>query len=155
MQISKKATRAVERRATKLSPKKMTDQSFKKSCDINNIVKQIIKTGRVPESTKIAHYADFSALPTLEDAFTASLEAQDAFYSIPATVRKLMDNDPSKLEEFVKNEANREICYSHGLIDRPAKENVPKTDEQGLVIKPAKKETRNEGTQSTEPASNT
>lgn len=117
MQIKTKPCRAVERRHTKLDSKRITDQSYKKHCDINNVVGQFLKTGIMPTSTKIPQYGDFSDVATLEDTFLTVNEAREAFYQLPATIRKLIDNDPSKLELFIKNPENKEICLKFGLLE--------------------------------------
>lgn len=109
--------RKTKRHHPKLSDKKMTDQSYAKSCDINNIVKQFAKTNRLPESTKVAQYGDFSETPTLETAFKIAHVARDAFYQLPSDVRKLLENDPSKLESFIANPKNKQICLDNGLLE--------------------------------------
>ncbi len=118
MQILKKPTRAVLRRTTKLSPKKVTDQKHKKSCDINNIVKSFHKTGMLPPQTKTPHYGDFSNVETLEDSFNIVNQAQDLFYSLPSDVRRLCDHDPSKLESMISDPANLDICIKNGLLEK-------------------------------------
>lgn len=155
MQLKNKPTRAVERRTAKLSDKQITDQSWKKSCDINNIVKQFTKTGTLPNSTKIPQYGDFSELPTLEAAFEVAHSAQEAFYSLPAMVRKLIDNDPSKLELFIADEANREICEKHGLIEKKDQVIHVPVDKPRKDDNVPKKEIADEGTKSAKPAANT
>lgn len=145
MQLEKKPTRLVKRRATKLSDKQMTDQSFKKSCDINNIVKQFAKTGILPNSTKIPQYGDYGELPTLETAFEVAHAAQDAFYALPSTIRKLIDNDPSKLELFVSDEANKEICLKYGLLEKKPQVIQPSIDEPKVSdLASGKKDNKNE-----------
>lgn len=119
MQNLKKQTRLVTRRTTKLSDKQLTDQSHKKSCDINNIVKQFAKTGQLPDNHKVPTYGDFSEVPTLETAFDVAHAAQEMFYQLPSTLRKLIDNDASKLEAFVLNDENKEICQKYGLRKKP------------------------------------
>lgn len=104
-----------------------TDQSYKKSCDINNIVKQFSKTGILPNSTKIPQYGDFSEAPTLEAAFDVAHAASKAFQSLPSDIRKLLGNDPSQLENFIANEDNKEICLKYGLTVK-AKEIIIKPD---------------------------
>lgn len=118
MQITTKAERAVKRRPAQLCNKQMTDQSYKKSCDINNIVKQFAKTGILPNSTKIPQFGDFSNIPTMEEAFNMAQLAQEAFYGLPADLRKELDNDPSRLESYIADANNYESCVKHGLIEK-------------------------------------
>jgi len=119
MQNIQKATRAVKRVTAKHSDKQMTDQSYKKSCCINNIVKQFQKTGKIPESNKVPQFGDFSEVPSLEQAYEVTIAAAKTFNALPADIRKLIDNNPSQLESFVLNDDNKEICYKHGLLTKP------------------------------------
>ena len=128
MQNYNKPERMVQRRQTQLSAKKLTDQSFKKACDINNIVKQFQKTGVLPPVTKTPQYGDFSEVPTLETTFEVVNEARKTFMELPATIRKLIDNDPSKLETFIANADNKEICLKYGLLQEKLEKTVINTD---------------------------
>jgi hypothetical protein len=121
MQIMKKAERLVKRRQTVLDNSQITDQSYKKSCDINNIVKSFMKNGNLPTTNKIAHYGDFSEVPTLEEAFNISQNAAEAFYALPAALRKELDNDASKLELWLSDEKNHEAAIKHGLMEKTEK----------------------------------
>lgn len=93
-----------------------TDQSYKKSCDINNIMANYARTGILPNSANQGYYADVSNLPSLETSFNIVNQAMEAFQALPAYVRKLIDNDPSKLADFIANSDNKEICLKHGLL---------------------------------------
>ena len=104
----------------------LTDQSFKNACDINNIMAQYAKTGLLPQgATQEPRYIDNTQIPTLEEAYRVVNQANQAFYDLPATIRRLLDNDPSQLENFVANPENREILEKHGLI---VKKSELKTD---------------------------
>ena len=138
------AVRAVKRCPTKLDTRQMVDQSHAKGCDINNIVAQFQKTGQLPTNTKPAHFGDFSEIPTVEDAFRIAHAARDAFQALSSTVRSLIDNDPSKLESFILNEDNKDLCIKYGLIEKPKVTPkvkpkdyvVPKTDSDSTVSNP-------------------
>jgi phage internal scaffolding protein len=116
--------RKVPRKQIDCSGVSKTDQSYKKAVNINNIIKKFKKTGVLPE-TRQGVYGDYSQVPTLEEAHEAVKMASEAFMSLPATVRKLMDNDPSKLELWLSDEANYDIAVENGLLekkpDAPAK----------------------------------
>lgn len=118
--LKKTLERKTERHYAKLSKKQITDQSFKKACDINNIVKQFTKSGKLPVNTKVANYGDYSETPTLEMAFEIAQMASDQFMTLPAEVRRLMDNDASQLENFISDEGNKEICLKYGLLEEKA-----------------------------------
>lgn len=97
----------------------LTDQSFKKRCDVNKIVAQYKKTGVLAQPTAYkGYFADFSEVPSLEDAFEAVKRASERFQSLPAEVRLLMSNDPSKLEIWLSDSQNLELAQKHGLIEK-------------------------------------
>lgn len=107
------------------SKPQLTEQSHKNSCDINYITAQFQKTGIFPPNNKVAYYADNTNIPQLEDAFKAVSEAKSAFLDLPANIRRLMDNDPSKMEEFLRDDANTEILLKYGVLEKrvePVKE---------------------------------
>ena len=74
------------------------------------------KTGILPQ-TSMGVYGDFSSVPTLEEAHEAVNKAAEQFYALPAEVRKEMDNDPSKMEIWLSDEANKDKALSFGLIE--------------------------------------
>lgn len=118
MQNTKKLERAVARRGVDCSSPVLTDQSYKKSSDINNIVKAYQKTGILPKKKMEGHYGDFSQVPTLEASFEAANLALEAFMSLPADVRKLMDNDASKLELWLSDAKNQKMAQEYGLLEK-------------------------------------
>lgn len=109
----------LRRRTTyKCSGSVKTDPSFKKSCDINNIVNSYKKTGVLSGNRPhLGQYIDASSVPTLETAFEASNLALNEFMKLPATLRKLIDNDPSKLESFLLDEKNHKLLVEHGVLE--------------------------------------
>ena len=87
----------------------LTDQSYKNACDINVIMEQYAKTGLLPHQTSLEpQYLDNTLVPSLEIAFDIVSAASDAFFSLPPDIRKLMDNDPSQLENFI-SDAKKQI----------------------------------------------
>lgn len=109
----------------------LTDQSLKKSCDINVMMAKFAKTGIAPISNKSPRFADVSNVKTLSEMYELSQIAQETFQELPAKVRKLMNNDASKLENFVLDEANKEICLKHGLL---VQEKAPKKPQPQEVV---------------------
>lgn len=102
------------------SEPKITDQSYKKSCDINVIMAQYAKTGMLPcANTSVPRYIDNTTIPNLEQSFKIVNTAIDMFNELPPTIRKLMDNDPSKLESFVMDPKNKNLLIQEGLISPP------------------------------------
>jgi phage internal scaffolding protein len=118
----KKMSKVMQHRLqTKLdaSGEMLTDQSWVKNSDINNIMKKYAKTGVLPQTKQnLAQYLDVSEVPSLEDAHNLIIEARNMFMELPADVRKLMDNDPNNLHDFCKNPANREYLIERGVLDK-------------------------------------
>ncbi len=102
----------------------LTDQSDKKSADINNIMLQYAKTGLLPvQQEKLAQYIDNTKIMPLEEAHELIQGAKSMFDMLPAQIRKLMDNDPTKLESFIKDPENMDILLKHQvLVKRNTKE---------------------------------
>lgn len=122
------------RRRTTLdcSEPKITDQSFKRLCDVNVIMENYAKTGMFSHvNSKEPKYIDNTTIPNLEEAFDIVTRAENLFYELPAEIRKLMDNDPSKLESFVFDQANKEMLLKHGIITE--QKTPQKTDIQELT----------------------
>jgi phage internal scaffolding protein len=112
----------------------LTDQSYRKSSDLNVLIKKYKKTGVMPDLLqKKGQYGDFSNVPTLEAAFKAVNHAKMLFQELPAEVRKLMDNDPSKMELWLSDEVNHEIAEKYGLLDKNSQSSEEKsTPKEGL-----------------------
>lgn len=101
-------------------------QKHKTSCDINFIVEQYRKTGTFPSPLdRQALYLDTTAIPDLASAMTVVSQARQAFMELPSPLRKLMDNDPTKLEAFISDAENYEILKKYGVVEerkQPIKE---------------------------------
>lgn len=104
----------------------LTDQSYKNACDINLIMANYAKTGMLPHfQTSQPQYIDNTEIPNLMEAFEITRHATDLFNQLPADVRRLMDNNPANLEEFVNNPENKDILLKNGVL---VKREEPKTD---------------------------
>lgn len=126
----RKQTRDLTKRTvSKVGEVSKTDQSYKKSSDINVMMKKFNTTGILPHSNKTGIFADVSNVKTLDEMFKLSTIALEAFQELPARVRKLMNNDASKLESFIADADNYDICVEHGLlIEDKSLENTIKRD---------------------------
>lgn len=96
-----------------------TKPEFSKSVDIN----QIVKRGLPPAPP--LQYADLTNLPSLEDAFRITRHAEEMFSKLPSNIRKLIDNDPSRLEEFIKDPENQELLIREKILIPPKQEIPP------------------------------
>lgn len=107
-----------ERVHPKLSDKKLVDQSHKNMCDINIIMERYRKTGMLPQfREKIPYFVDNTGIKSIEEAHELVNEANYLFEQIPSHIRKLMDNNPANLVDFIKNPENIDVCTKYGLIE--------------------------------------
>lgn len=121
--ITKRANGTTRSQICFKEAKDLTDQSYKKSSDINNIMKQYQKTGLLLEPNKaFAKYQDNTLAIPLETAHELVNEARALFYELPSQLRKQMDNDPLKLEDFLSNPENHDQLIKYGLITKKADE---------------------------------
>lgn len=112
------STKKRKRVHPKLSDKKLVDQSQKNMCDINCIMDRYKKTGMLPQfKEKFPMFIDNTGVKSVEEAHQLVNEANYLFEQIPAKVRKLMDNNPANLIDFVNNPENFDICLEYGLIE--------------------------------------
>lgn len=100
----------------------LTEQSHKRSCDINDLVARVLKGGTLdPNHNRSVSYVDFTNIP---DYFTQlnrnaeiTSQAYEIFNDLPAQVRKEFDNDASVFFQMAAN-----------------KDNIPKLKRLGLVV---------------------
>lgn len=104
----------------------LTRQEFSDECDINVIMAQYEKTGVVSHvSQRQPMYIDYTALPLDLAEFMAQMQnAETAFMSLPAKVRKEFDNDPVKFVDFAADPENLDQMREWGLAP-PAKPEAP------------------------------
>lgn len=107
----------------------MTVQSEKDSCDFNKIYSKYMKTGLMTNMrTEPPRYGDFSSAVDYHDSLLRAQQAQEAFMSLSADVRRRFSNDPGQLIDFLANEDNRSEAIELGLLDSPQASKVPQGD---------------------------
>lgn len=95
----------------------LTQQQFIEDADINTIVERFGLTGQVPQNVRMPLEGDFTeAVTDYRTALDMIRDADEAFMSMPAQVRKEFDNDPQKFMEFVANPANKDRAKELGLL---------------------------------------
>lgn len=100
---------------TTLGPS-LTKQEFKKECDIDYILKQFIKTGLMTHlSSRKPHYGDYIDVPEYQSAMNMVADANEAFASLPASIRKRFGNDPLEFLDFVQDKNNSDEVKKMGL----------------------------------------
>lgn len=100
-------------------------QHFKNECDINEIIRRSLRSGRLPDPEKQAYFGDFTER-SLAAAYAKIADAEDRFASLPAKLRERFEQDPVKLVAFVHDERNRDEAIELGLIPKP--DPVPATE---------------------------
>lgn len=112
-----KRIQAVSRPVTRNTEPSKTDQSQKRECDVNNIVRKFTKTGQISHMAKRPGvYADVSDVPDLMGAISIVQQAQEAFDALPATLRKSLNNDPQNLKGWLQDPANTKEAVKYGLL---------------------------------------
>lgn len=94
-------------------------QEFKDECDINVLLKKYRDHGVVP-AMRVGEprYLDCTEVPPdLMTAMNIFIEAEQAFMSLPAEVRKQMDNDPAKFIAFAQDRENLDQLRKWGLAE--------------------------------------
>lgn len=101
-------------------------QSEKDSCDINKIVSKFKSTGVMTNvRTDQPLFGDFSDLVDIQTQRIRMQDAQEAFMTLPAQIRKRFSNDPVELINFLNDENNRPEAIKLGLIDEKKINNTP------------------------------
>ncbi len=115
-----------KRVAIRFTENSETDQSFKDECNVNIIIAKFRKTGQITHLAKSqGTYADVSEIPDLLGAYEQVRLAEQAFATVPAELRKKLDNDPQKFIEFLNDPKNNEEAVKYGLKDK-----IPQNDDK-------------------------
>lgn len=104
-----------------------TQQHLKEQCDVNNIISKYKKTGSVTHVRNSLNgvYADLTQLPDLRQAQEVVIAAQQAFESVPASIRQRFGHDPQQFIDFLADPNNNAEAIKLGL--KTTKE-TPKPD---------------------------
>lgn len=103
-----------------------TKQSFKDEADVNTVLSKWRKTGVITNArVGTPVYADYSNAQEYHAALNSLNEAQALFDSLPARVRKRVDNDPGAFIAFAENPDNADELRELGLKNPIEPEPVP------------------------------
>lgn len=104
-----------------------TRQEFAEECDINAIMARYEKVGGfLPPPVAEPRYLDLTQMPTdFQSAMHVMMEAENAFMSLPASVRFSFENDPARFVEFAMDGANLDKMREWGLAPAAAQEGPP------------------------------
>lgn len=93
----------------------MTQQQYKKDCDMNTILKQYKVTGQLPTKAVPPSFGDFTNVDSYEKVFAMVESAKAQFAALPSEVRDRFGNDPKAYCKFVLDPANVDECIKLGL----------------------------------------
>lgn len=99
--------------------KTLTQQNFKASCDVNNIIDKFTKNGIIDSNSlnkKEPRYGDFSDVSYIESLEKVAA-VRSSFELLPADIRARFDNDPAKVIDFVSDSKNHDECVEMGFLD--------------------------------------
>lgn len=109
--------RPVARRGLRLSTEGGTDQADKGQTDINRIVALATETGQQPHFQRgQPFYADLSRSVDFHTQHNRVIAAQARFMDLPASVRKVADNDPGKLLDLLETDEGTASLVDAGLL---------------------------------------
>lgn len=113
------ATNGLARGETDLSDfgPSLTRQEFSEECDINVIMAQYEKTGVISHvNQREPMYVDYTMIPDDLMGTMAQLKlGEEAFMSLPASVRKEFDNNALNFVEFASDPENLDQMREWGL----------------------------------------
>ncbi|AXH77030.1 MAG: internal scaffolding protein [Microviridae sp.] len=93
-----------------------TRQEFADDCDINIIMARYETTGVISHLNPAPpRYLDLTNVPDLATALLVMNDAEAAFMTLPAKVRREFDNDPVKFVEFAEKGENLAQMREWGL----------------------------------------
>lgn len=117
----------------------MTQQHFKDECDVNKIVARYRATGVLPQGKAAPMYGDFTKVPEYLQSMNIVRDAQQAFNSLSAELRKQFNNDPVEFLAFVDDPKNADKLLEMGLRKPPEPEPGPVRVEVVNPAQPAEK----------------
>lgn len=98
----------------------LTQQQFKKECDVNQILNKYKKTGMITHINKHqGNFGDFSNVDDYQTSLHKVMTAQASFMQMPSELRNKFNNDPAQLISFMTDDKNKEDCIKFGLIKKP------------------------------------
>lgn len=104
-----------------------TRQEMKDECDVNVIVSRYRNRLIDPDLlAKIATFGDARPV-SFQDAVSRLHEGEEAFFALPASVRKHFDHDAAKFVDFASNPENADALVDLGLAERKVKPVVAPT----------------------------
>jgi len=95
-----------------------TQQSMKKECDINTIVRRAQQTGVWPPKPGPEVFADVSNVQDYQAALHIVMQAEEMFSQLPAVLRARFSNNPEEFIAYATDGSNAEEMIKLGLATK-------------------------------------
>lgn len=104
---------------TIITGKSMTKSEYASELDRNKIMEKYKNFGVMPhELADKGYYADVSEIGDYFESKTTVKDAERAFLTIPARIRKEFNNDPGKLMDFLNDPKNEDKARELGILNK-------------------------------------
>lgn len=97
-----------------------TKQSFKKECDINNIMAKYQKTGLIDHYNSNKGEYGFATSADFRQCQETLLAAESQFAALPSKMRRKFDESPEQFLAFCEDPTNRSEMALMGLLNETA-----------------------------------
>lgn len=115
-----------------------TKQSFKDQCDVNVVVRKYATAQ--PEffqNPRPEQFGDATGVVDLQEAINLIRDADEAFASLPSSVRKLAGNDRVNFLRMLADEEGVELLKDAGFLPAPERRETPPETPDGETPTPA------------------
>lgn len=92
------------------------EQSHKKQCDINYILRDYYRSGLVRHAAKHQGRYDDISVTDFQEAMFRVTEAKKMFMELPSGMRNRFHNDPAEFLQFVHDPANKDEMAKLGIL---------------------------------------
>lgn len=97
-----------------------TQQHLAHDQDINVIMSRFVRTGELPQASRLPTFGDFNVVTDYQTALNALNEAKASFMSLPPDVRLRFGNDPHAFLDFTSDPSNLPELKKLGLLSPEA-----------------------------------
>nr|WAE43770.1 MAG: internal scaffolding protein [Microviridae sp.] len=116
----------------------LTDQSFVDEASIDQILAKYARTGILAERVDQPMFTDLVGVTNdYQTALNLVLEADEAFFALPARIRSRFKNDPGQLLSFLEDPKNLKEAFELGLIQTDPNPPAPPAPSSSPAVQPA------------------
>lgn len=116
-----------------------TQQHFRESVNINQIMKKAQKTGVLPIRSTQPYFGDFSQVTDYKESLDKIKNIDNLFMKLPSDVRNRFKNDPANILDFINDPANDAEIREMGLKEPYTQEERNQMGAEQEAINAAKK----------------